>query len=92
MPMTSVDKKFAHRMIDAGRALPWLSVDRLVDMQFWKQNNYTIAEVTAKPNGGRKHIVLVGVAKRNPNEDADSLQRGKEVALARALRGEAEAL
>lgn len=92
MSATAADRKFAHRIINEGRALPWLTTDRLIDMQFWRQGNMTIAEVTAKPKQGKNPIVLVGVSKRNPNADYEDTHRGREIALARALRGEAEAL
>lgn len=63
----------------------------LHSIEAWRQGSFTIVhlDVTLKTKGRPRRAQLVGVAKRNCNDDEDDPRRARNIAIARALRGDA---
>lgn len=57
----------------------------------WERGNFTIA-VMEYGDTGRIMGTSIGVAKRNFNDDDQNDRRGRDIALIRALRGDARPL
>lgn len=101
MPLTTEDRALIERLRDSGRVvLP--DTHRVTDAVYFRQGNFTIAFVTVRVHkrltgknikGNAKagrDIKLAGVAKRNCNDDDENPRRGADIALTRALRGDAK--
>ena len=98
--LSADEREFVNELIDKSRAgsLVQFQAERL-DAEFWMQGSFTVCILHAtmpKPARKRKgqRVVaegrtLVGVAKCNRNDDELDAARGRRIALARALRGEA---
>lgn len=67
-------------------------VQSLNYVESWRQGNFTIVRVDATVGklGRPKRIDHIGVAKRNCADDQDDPRRARDIAIARALRGEAQ--
>lgn len=102
MPLTSEDRELIARLRDSGRVV--LPVDqRVTDVTYYRQGNFTIALATITTGNGkasaktpakaamaRRDLIAVGISKRNCNDDLENPRRGADIALTRALRGDAK--
>jgi hypothetical protein len=89
MPLTTEDRALIERLRDGGRVV--LPADqRVTDVTYYRQQNFTIALVTIRTKDRKSALVTVGVAKRNCNDDGEAPRRGADIALTRALRGDAK--
>lgn len=83
MPLSTEDHELIARLLASGR-IPNQDYENIEGVYFFVQRNFTIALVVGA-NGYR----LVGAAKRNCYDDDPNDRRGKDIALTRALRGDA---
>lgn len=81
------DRELITRLADEGRLPPTIT-GKVQSVQCWKQGSFTIVRVVVGQRLG-KAVDLVGVAKLDCNSDVDIPRRGRDIALARALQGDA---
>ena len=87
--VTRDEAQHANDLINSGRCSDYVRRARQLDVSFYTQGNFTTALVRAFNGVGRPSTrphVCIGVAKRNCADDAPALQRGRLIALSRALR------
>lgn len=87
--MLDVDMDVIFRLAGANRLPATLNGMAVQSVTCWRQGSFTIVKVVVKsPSGDSRE--LMGVSKRDCDSDTvDVPLRGREIALARALKGEA---
>jgi hypothetical protein len=93
VPLSTEDRELIARLRASGRlGNDFLDDDKVVRVKYYRQGNFTIAIVTVRFKGRKNDTAVVGVAKRNCNDDDPNDRRGKDIALTRALRQAAQPL
>lgn len=85
MTLSTEDRELVARLRASGRLNLTHPIDFVESVTYYRQGSFTIAVVV-----GREGKITAGVAKRNCYTDDPNDRRGRDIALTRALRGDAK--